>query len=271
MHFQQPFRAAHGRPRADRGDAGLPFQTGARHTHRENARDRRHAAMQADVRRGKSESPAQCLPRYDPSPNAKRTSEERADFAKLAGGKRFADPRRAHHVASNAVRHHFIDRESARHAGTAQYHGIALASPPEPESLADHHAFRPHRLNEHLLDECSRVHAGKRGAEPQHPQFGNTGRGQCFRLVPQPHQSGRRLRRRKILTRVRLECEHGRRQACCTAAFRQDGQDRLVPEVQAVEIADRDDAPAVVMPAGGQTASDQHGPAACPGILPARL
>jgi hypothetical protein len=42
-------------------------------------------------------------------------------------------------------------------------------------------------------------------------------------------------------------------------------------EVQAVEVADRDDASAVFKPAGGQTASDQHGPAGIPGILPPQL
>jgi hypothetical protein len=70
---------------------------------------------------------------------------------------------------------------------------------------------------------------------------------------------------------MRLECEHRRGQTFLAAAFRQDGQDRLMSKVQAVEIADRHGASAVVVPAGAQTVSDQHGPAAFPGIPPPQL
>ncbi len=60
---------------------------------------------------------------------------------------------------------------------------------------------------------------------------------------------------------MRLETDEGRRQPRLEAALLQHRQDRLVSEVNAVEVADRNGVSAVRVPAGFETASNQHGPA----------
>ena len=68
--------------------------------------------------------------------------------------------------------------------------------------------------------------------------------------------------RLEMLLRLGLEADHGRREPQFAAAFPECRQDRLVPEVQAVKVADGYRAPGVRVATGFETTSNQHGPAA---------
>ena len=97
--------------------------------------------------------------------------------------------------------------------------------------------------------------------EAQHAEFVDARRRDARGLVAKAHQPRRRRGRLEVLLRLGLEADHGRRQPQLAAAFPECRQDRLVPEMQAVEVADRDRAPGVRVTTGLETTSNQHGPA----------
>ena len=91
----------------------------------------------------------------------------------------------------------------------------------------------------------SAIEPGELRVEAQHPQLVDARLRDALGLVAQPHQARRRRIPREELLRLRLEADHGRRQPRLAAALSQDGQDRLVPEMDAVEVADRDGPPGI--------------------------
>ena len=97
--------------------------------------------------------------------------------------------------------------------------------------------------------------------EAQHAQFVHARRRDSLRLVAKAHEPRGRSGRLEMLLRLGLEADHGRRQPQLAAAFPECRQDRLVPEMQAVEVADGHRAPRVRVTTGLETTSNQHGPA----------
>jgi hypothetical protein len=152
-----------------------------------------------------------------------------------------------------------VAADAGRAARTAQRLHVASSPAPEPESFADHHLSRPHRPDQYPLDELLGVQGCERRVEAQHTQLVDAVFRDPLRLVAQPHEPRRRHRRREELLRLGLEAGHGRRDPRFTASLLQHRQDRLVPEMHAVEVADRDGPAGVRVRAGSDSASNQHG------------
>ena len=168
-----------------------------------------------------------------------------------------AHARRAHRPPAGHRRGDGVDLE----ARATQRLDVAAACLAETKSLADHHVPRPQRAHQDALDESRRLESREPRVEAQHAQLVDARRRDARGLVAQPHQPRRRRSRLEMLFRLGLEADHGRRQPQLAAAFPQCRQDRLVPEMQAVEVADRDRAPGVRVTTGFETTSNQHGPA----------
>ena len=156
---------------------------------------------------------------------------------------------------------------SAVKARATQRLDVAAARLPETESLADHHVLRPQRVHQDPLDERLRVDAREPRVEAQHAEFVDPRRRDALRLVAQPHQPRRRRAGGKCSFGWGSKQTTAVGQPQLAAAFPECRQDRLVPEMQAVEVADRDRAPGVRVTTGLETASNQHGPAGS-GIVP---
>ena len=118
-----------------------------------------------------------------------------------------------------------------------------------------------------MLDEIVGLESREPCVESQHTQLIDARLRDALSLVGQPHQPRRRRSLLEIFLRQGLEADHGRRQPRFAAALLQYRQDRLVPEMHAVEVADRDRSPGVRVPTGFETTSNQHGPAGS-GIVP---
>ncbi len=145
-----------------------------------------------------------------------------------------------------------------RAAGAAQLLHVAAPPLPEPESVTDHHVFRPQRSDQHPLDELPGVESREPRVETQHPKLVHPRLRDPLRLVAQAHESRRRRMRREVFLRHRLEADHGRRDPRFASALCQHGEDRLVPEMHAVEIADCHGPAGVPVRAGSDSASNLH-------------
>ncbi len=190
----------------------MPVEAFTRGAHRVDPGDRRNAPMQPQVCGRESELPSHFLALDHPAADPEVAAEKRFRFVEPAGRKRLSNARRTRRGAADRKRRNFVHGKTAPQAIAAKRRDVAAAIASEPETLADHHPLRSQRLHQHALNECSGIPAAEFRVESQDPQLRDTRLRNSLGLVPQPHQPGRWLRLRKILARMRLEADDGRRQ-----------------------------------------------------------
>ena len=169
--------------------------------------------------------------------------------------------RLAHRGGRGALAGHF-DRgqefgvEAERLAGLLQQGKIARAFGAVAEIVAHQHVARLQRAAQHLLDEGLGGERRKRAVETEHVQPVDPLPLQALGFFAQAGQARGRLLGREEFARVRLEAQHAARQAARPRHVLQAGEHGLVPEVQAVEVADGD---RVGRAEGSEAVGDAHG------------
>ena len=142
------------------------------------------------------------------------------------------------HLAGFRHLRHHRHAEAVRRAGTAQRLGIAGAALAEVEVVADHHMRHVQLLHQHLLDERLGGQPRQRRVEAQHDGKVEPERLQQLQLARQRRQPEVRLVGLEELARMRLEQDHAGLAAGLGRRIPGGLQQRLVPAMHAVEVAD---------------------------------
>src|SRR2546421_3011379 len=117
VRFEERLDTPDGRPRAETRDTGERLAGHAPDAHRENARDRRAAALERQVGGGKSELPAAPLAGHHPAAHRPRPTEPAPRALEVAVRQRGAHPAAADALA---VEHHGVHHRSEEHTSELQ-------------------------------------------------------------------------------------------------------------------------------------------------------
>ena len=97
----------------------------------------------------------------------------------------------------------------------------------------------PRRAHEHVVDERLRCERREPAVEARDDRARDAERREMLELRAERREPRRRRAAREELARMRIEREHRRRQREILRGFDEPGEHRLVPAMDAVEIADR--------------------------------
>ena len=179
-----------------------------------------------------------------------RAACSRSPLAKRDADRTRADPFTLHHHRLDD-----IDTEAELRPGLLQQRHIGLATDSKPEVTPDHNLSGPHSLTQQFLCEGVPVHALQALFEAQHDASLYTRGREQLELLAQTREARGRARRLEVLARCRLE-RHDRRGHTQTLRMTaQSIEHRLVTEMHAVEVANRDCAPAM---SGAQVVQPAH-------------
>src|SRR5690606_34140302 len=156
QHLEERGPAADRRPRADARDAVEQRRAEAADPDGEDAVDRRPAALEADIRRRKSQALAEPEPANDPPRHAVIAAEHRLRLLEIALGERGPDRRAADALA---VEHDGLDDRDVEPmplAGAAQILERAAAAVTEAKIVTDDDVPGAEALDEEPLDELPR-------------------------------------------------------------------------------------------------------------------
>jgi hypothetical protein len=151
---------------------------------------------------------------------------------------------------------HGFDLKAEAGAGLAQQREVAGTPGAEAEVVADDQMPDAQRADQHLLDERFGAQGGEGGVEVADVAQVDAVVGEQFEFFAQRGQARRRRFRGEELARVRLEREHGSRQAGVRRGRRQAGEQRTMTEMYAIEVADGQYGGTVRC--AGKTAIDEH-------------
>ena len=144
---------------------------------------------------------------------------------------------REHLAGFRHLRHH-RHAEAVRRGGTAQRLGIAGTALAEMEVVADHHMRHMQLLHQHLGDERLRGQARQRRIEAQHDGKVEPEGLQQLQLARQRRQPEVGFVGLEEFARMRLEQHHAGLAAGLGRRIADGLQQRLVPAMHAVEVAD---------------------------------
>ena len=130
-------------------------------------------------------------------------------------------------------------------AGVLQGLEIAGAVPAKPEVIADYQVGHAETPMQQALDERIRGHVRQRRIEAQAHEPIDATVSQRFELLTKAGQSCRRPLGGEVLLGRGLEGHHGRRQLHRPGPLLQLPQHMLMPEMNAIVVADRSDTSAV--------------------------
>jgi hypothetical protein len=116
---------------------------------------------------------------------------------------------------------------------------VAFAAAAEAEALAHHDHPRAHRVAQHLAREVRGALPRQLEGERQHGQPVDADRGQGLRALVQCHEGGRRAVGAEDARRMRIEGQRHRGPAARAGLPHGLRGQRLVPEVDAVEVPHR--------------------------------
>ena len=164
---------------------------------------------------------------------ASSCARSRGRVRNAAVGRAFGLGRRDEPVAEH------LEAELGAHA--LEQRDVAVAPVAEVEVVADHDEARAEHAREHLAHEVFGRLLAARLVEREHEAFvDGAGRVEQLELLVERREQLRRRAGAHDFGRMPVEGEHGRREAACVGEVVHDAQHRLVPEVHAVERADRD-------------------------------
>jgi hypothetical protein len=156
---------------------------------------------------------------------------------------------------------HVHDLETVFPAGLRQHGKIPAPLPAETEIIADHEITHLQTVHQQALDELFGLERGEFGVELQAQHAIHRVAAQRLELLAQARQARNGGLRLKEFLRLRLEQNHLGGQAEFLAFFRQLADHRLVTEMNAVEISDRGDTPAMLRLEVVPPAYELHGTA----------
>ena len=116
---------------------------------------------------------------------------------------------------------------------------ITAAATAEAKIVADDQPAHAELRHQQVLHELLRREGCERGVEAQHEQAVHAARGDQAALLAQPREARRPAALREILRRLRFEEDDQARQAQPLGMALESLDDLVVPEVHAVEIANR--------------------------------
>ena len=262
MRLEQRLGAVHRGPEPEARDPGTRIvrmrRIDAAHAHRVDAGHRQLAAAHADVRRRKPQPAPELLARDHAAAHRIRTAQQVARPAEIARGQRRAHAARAHADVVDAHRRHQLELESPGLGRCAQQRDAARAAAPEAKILAHHHRRGAEALRQQL-DELLPGELPQLLVEAQHAHVVQVRTLEHAPALAKIREPRRRILRHEVLARQRLEGQHHRRprQLLRDAAGARD--QRAVPEVNAIEAADRDGGATMLVLEPLQAADEFHG------------
>ncbi len=232
-----PGAIAHRRSGTDIGHTG-PHTIPDAHLDHIHPRERRAGTSQFQVRGGHADLASDLAPVDHLAKHAVRATQHALGGKEVPRPEQRAQARTADALALHRNGAGRIHIETRTLALAAQQIDAALTVMPEAQIITDHHIARTKPAHQHRVDERLCGEPAEAGIETDPQQTVHAKPGKHAKLLAKAHQARRGLLRCEILTRQRLEDDHGRGQPALTRARQQVDNHRLVPAVHAIEGTD---------------------------------
>jgi hypothetical protein len=109
------------------------------HPHREDARERRAAPLDAQIGGRKSEGAAEAVAVHHPAGHRVGAAQAAAGLREVAACEQLAHPAAAHPLPVKGHRRHDVHLEAELGPGGGEQRHVGLAVPAKAEVVADHH------------------------------------------------------------------------------------------------------------------------------------
>ncbi len=237
--------------------AGSGFFGQPVHLHDKDAGHRRPAVRDAQIQRREAERAAELLPVHHVPADGITVTEQAAGMFQVTGGQRLAHGGTGDAHAGLRHRAHLLDFEAELGTSGLEISEIAGALGAEAEIIAHQQPARVQAIHQNIAHELVGRLPGEMRVEMLHDHAVDALAAQAFQLVAQQGDAGGRAVRYEEFARMRLERHHRERQSACIGRRACAGQQRLVPAVHAVEVADGQRAGRATFGVG-QAAKDFH-------------
>jgi hypothetical protein len=246
MHFeQQTIIAVDGRPIPNVGDTSKWLRTQSQHLNSKHATQRCRATQQAHVQGWKPNRSASLVPvRHSPT-NAITPPQAARGMLQVALLQRLANPGATDAAAALGNGVEALDRKTMRKTHRAQHPEAAGALLAETEIVAYKKVPDAEFFDQNPADELGCLDVGENGIEPDQKHPVDATAIDCLKFLTKACQPRGRLLRTEKLHWLRLEGDDHRRQIKGPGTLSQRREHGLVPEMNAVEIADSGNAVAV--------------------------
>ena len=212
--------------------------------HRIDSEARAQIGAERDVGGGIAQRAASFVAMFDDAFDRERPGQQARGGLAIARFERLADPGGGDRLALLGDRRDRVDRQAVGLAEQLQHLDIAAAALAEGEILAGHYACRADPADQIIGDEIGRGDLGELGPEMEDEHRIGAGlREQPLALVERGQAEGRRIGPEEA-HRMRIEGRDQHRPPFRAGAADGAAHHRLVALVEAVEIAERDDAAA---------------------------
>ena len=211
------------------------------------------------VRGREAERPPPAIAHHHPAAERVGPAEERSRARHVARLEQRAQPRAAHLLAvARRHRPHHLDPEPQARAERAQRLAGAGPVAPEVHVVADHHVRELDMAKQEVAHEGLRVERREGAREALYDGHVDAQPGQARQAIVQRLEHERRAPGRQHRDRMRLEGERHRQPCRLPRPRHRAPDDRLVAQVRAVEVAEREDAAGEPLGPGREVADDAH-------------
>ena len=215
---------------------------------------------QPEIGGGKSQQAAALVAGFDPALDLPGSAQQEGGGARVAGGEALADLGRGiDHAGGIGDGRERSDAKARRPPEVVQELGIAAAVLSEDEIIAHDHVGRLEPLAQHFHNEGFRAALGQRPVEGQQEDVIDADRLQLAQLDAKGREPKRRFIRLKEFARMGLEGQDAAGNAQFVGQPGGLGDDRLVAQMHAIEIAQGDDGGPSLDRNLGMVAENAHG------------
>ena len=258
MHFQAVFLAVHRRPRAHIGRARMALEAGAGHPHREHPVQRRHRPLQGQIHRRHIQGAAQLVAVAHAAADRIRATQQALGQAEIPLLQRRAYPRAGHPLAVDFAGRRVGDLKTEPLAGLLQVIEITVTATAETEVIPHHQVVDAQALDQQIAHERLGGEAAERLVEPGAQHLIDAVVAQRDQLVTQAVKPRRCLVRAEKFLRLRFEQHHRGQLATRPGLVDHLIENPLMPQMDAIEVADGGDAAPVARPQIVNAANQSH-------------
>lgn len=237
MDFQQGFRPADRRPDTEIGDTGKRLVAKPTDLDGKNARHRQRIVLDPQIGCRETDLAAELLAMRHLAVDDIRAAQQAGCMLHVTGQQRPANGRAGHAFTICCHAAHRLDSEAESLPGFLKKAKVASAATTKAKIIADDQMSDLATANQHLLNELISRKGRKSCVKRTDHRLTRAALAQQLQLFTQGRQTGRRRVRRKKFAGMGFEGQHHGRQIKCFSHLSQAFDQRRMPEVNAIEIA----------------------------------
>ena len=237
MNFQQGFRPTYRWPDAEIGDTGKRLVAQPTDLDGKNARHRQWIVLDTQIGCRETDLAAELLAMRHLAVDNVGTAQQAGCMLHVTGQQRPANRRTGHAFTISCHAAHCLDSEAESPPGVLKKAKVASAAATKAKIIADDQMSNQATTHQHLLNELISRKGGKSCVKRTDHRLTRAALAQQLQLFTQGRQTGRRRVRRKKLARVGFEGQHHGRQIKRFSHLSQAFDQRRMPKVNAIEIA----------------------------------